>query len=180
MKQRISYTKYIAFNNTEAAQALLDKYGYQEATNSTQLENTLKGIIQQNGESALIDVLELHPDKQMILDVFGSEEKKSGADGEAQHNCACADGSSGCDGKKGCGGCNKKKLSFEGCGSCRNGKGGSGEDLAADGNGVVTKSDLQNAIASLGLTAQPKPNTYEYLFGGAVIVLMAVVLLKSK
>ena len=66
---------YIASTNGEQALSLLTgKYGYSinGAVSDDEIASKLYEIVQQDGQSALVDVMELHPDKTMILELFAT------------------------------------------------------------------------------------------------------------
>ncbi len=50
-----------------AAQAVLIKYGYEQASTETELAHKLASVVMNVGESALKDIASIHPDKELIL-----------------------------------------------------------------------------------------------------------------
>jgi hypothetical protein len=90
---------YIAYNNADAANDLCNQYGYHSISSLDHLAHTLQSIVALKGEAALKDVMELHPDKDVILEIF---EKKNEViavpqQPEPQKDCSCmksADGTS--------------------------------------------------------------------------------------
>lgn len=64
---------YVATTNPYHAKAILHKYGY-KATNVRNAEDLglcLKQLVAVEGETALKDVIEGHPDKGLIVEQFG-------------------------------------------------------------------------------------------------------------
>ncbi len=150
-KRNIPLERIVAYDNSSGALSLLQKYNLSARTHQD-IEAGLKNIITQDRENGFLAVADLHPDKEMILDLF-SDEKTSGFcaacnfDGKKDLNC---DGPCSCGGK--CGG---KKLSADGDGS------------------TLSKSDVSNMIAQ----ATNKTNdTHTLLFGGVILITLAVLL----
>jgi hypothetical protein len=110
---KISLVDYVSTNNTAYARRLVTKYGLSPATNLNDLRNKLAYVVAKFGDEALRDVASIHPDKELILDVFGKY-NMTGAkneNGEYSYQNACGCGMSGADGEKqcacGCGNNNK-------------------------------------------------------------------------
>jgi hypothetical protein len=84
---------YIAQSNPDAANEICKKYGYFEIENLDELSHCLQTIVAQNGESSLQEVLSLHPDKDVLLEIF--DKKKDEPIAEAQiiaptiSDCSC-------------------------------------------------------------------------------------------
>lgn len=98
---------YIANVNPDAANSVCKKYGYYQIENLEELAWCLRQIVADNGEESLKKIMELHPEKEVILELFEvkPEPKKEevsskpiimNADGN--NNCGCgmknADGAS--------------------------------------------------------------------------------------
>ena len=66
----MSVYKYIAELNSNEANNLCVQQGLPDAYDSDELANNLLVIVAQNGESALKNIMELHPDKDLILEMF--------------------------------------------------------------------------------------------------------------
>lgn len=89
---------YIAFNNPHAAKAICHKFGYRVANvkSKEDLAECLRSLVSQEGEPALKAILENHPDKEIILEVYGSPkiDQFLGADGTGSKNtstsCTCS------------------------------------------------------------------------------------------
>lgn len=62
--------QYISENNPDAAYEVCKQYGYYDIKDLSQLAQCLELIIGQNGEEGLSKVMELHPDKDTILELF--------------------------------------------------------------------------------------------------------------
>lgn len=79
--------EYITQGDPYAAKAICNKYGYdvQNVQSSSDMAVCLNQLVAEVGEPAMKDVLEMHPDKDVILEAFSS----------------AATASSGCDCKKG-------------------------------------------------------------------------------
>jgi len=60
---------------------IVNSFGY-EITNRSDLGRSLRELVANVGEPALVKVLENHPDKDVILEVFQSTEKK-------ESGCGC-------------------------------------------------------------------------------------------
>ena len=52
------------------AQAILVKYGYEQAKNETELAHKLASVVMNVGETALKDIAGIHPDKELILSFY--------------------------------------------------------------------------------------------------------------
>lgn len=73
--------EYIAYNNPHGALMLLQSYGL-KIRDTKNLGSALRKLVAQYGERALRQVAELHPDKELIMDVYEH------ADGGGC-NCGC-------------------------------------------------------------------------------------------
>jgi hypothetical protein len=101
---------YIANVNPDAANSVCKKYGYYQIENLEELAWCLRQIVADNGEESLKKIMELHPEKEVILELFEvkPEPKKEevsstpiimmNADGNNNKDCGCnmknADGAS--------------------------------------------------------------------------------------
>ena len=68
---------YIAQSNPDAANEVCKKYGYFEIENLDELSYCLQTIVAQNGESSLQEVLAMHPDKEVLLEIFEKKKDES-------------------------------------------------------------------------------------------------------
>lgn len=64
----------IAYNKPDEANEICKKYGYYQVENIDELSYCLQKIVADEGEIAFTEVMNLHPDKDVILELF---EKKS-------------------------------------------------------------------------------------------------------
>jgi len=62
--------QYIAYSNPDAANELCNKHGYYQIQSYEELADCLKSIVARKGESALKEIMELHPDKEVVLELF--------------------------------------------------------------------------------------------------------------
>jgi hypothetical protein len=74
--------EYIANTNPRGAKEIIQSYGY-KVVNPRSMGANLRMLVAQEGEPALRNIVELHPDKEIILEVMGSDNKNNflGADG---------------------------------------------------------------------------------------------------
>ena len=66
---------YIAEVNPNGAEAVLANYGFMiqnDNVSTDDIANALYEIVDTDGQPALIDVMSIHPDKTMILELFGN------------------------------------------------------------------------------------------------------------
>lgn len=61
---------YIAENNPDAAFEVCKKYGYFQINSIDELANCLQNIVAQDGEGSFKEVMELHPDKDVLIELF--------------------------------------------------------------------------------------------------------------
>jgi hypothetical protein len=61
---------YIAQNNPDASYEVCKKYGYFNIQSIEELASALQSIVAENGQDSLEEILEIHPDKEVILEVF--------------------------------------------------------------------------------------------------------------
>ncbi len=92
---------YVANTNPQAAKGICQKFGYRVANvkSKDDLAECLRSLVAQEGETALKEVLENHPDKEIILEVFGQTKTDQflGVDGTGDKstsntctkNCGC-------------------------------------------------------------------------------------------
>jgi len=59
---------YIAESNPDAAYQICQKYGYFDLRTINDLSDCLRLIVAQNGEGAFNEIMQLHPDRQVIID----------------------------------------------------------------------------------------------------------------
>lgn len=61
---------YVASNNPQGAKVLCESFGYTVANPNTMGQN-LKTLVNNEGEDALKKIMDLHPDKDVIVEYFG-------------------------------------------------------------------------------------------------------------
>lgn len=88
--------KYVAHANPQGAKAICHKFGYRVANVKTKddLAECLRELVATEGEQALKEVLENHPDKEIILELYENKKVDSflNADGTGSmkhSNCNC-------------------------------------------------------------------------------------------
>lgn len=64
---------YIAENNPDAAYEICKKYGYFNVQSIEELASSLQEIVAENDEDSLQEVLEIHPEKDVILELFNKK-----------------------------------------------------------------------------------------------------------
>jgi hypothetical protein len=70
----MSVYRYIAELNPVKANDLCVKNGYEDAMDAKELSNNLLSMVARNGELALKKIMEIHPDKEAILELFRPDE----------------------------------------------------------------------------------------------------------
>lgn len=75
---------YIAKNNPQGAKSFCESYGYQ-VTNPHTMSQNLKTLVNNEGEDALLSLMNMHPDKEFILDIFSKPTEKE----EKTSDCGC-------------------------------------------------------------------------------------------
>lgn len=81
---------YIAESNPYFAKGICQKYGYQTTNirSKSDLGQCLKLLVQKHGEGAFQDIMQSHPDKDLILEMFAKKETFSNMDGNS-NGCSC-------------------------------------------------------------------------------------------
>jgi hypothetical protein len=91
----MSVYNYIAESNPYFAKGICHKYGY-ETTNvrsKADLGQCLKRLVANEGEPAFRDIMENHPDKDVIIEMFSNSKKAdnfSNMDGNGNRGCGCS------------------------------------------------------------------------------------------
>lgn len=62
--------QYIAYSTPDAANELCNRYGYFQIQDVDELAYCLQSIVAIKGESAFKEIMELHPDKDVVLELF--------------------------------------------------------------------------------------------------------------
>ena len=66
---------YIAENNPDAAFEVCKKYGYFQINSIDELANCLQNIVAQDGEGSFKEVMDLHPDKDVLIELFDKKKR---------------------------------------------------------------------------------------------------------
>lgn len=77
---------YIAESNPMEAKSICESYGY-TVTNPKQMGRNLKSLVNNEGENALKSIMQLHPDKEILVEYFGMKAKKN----KKETGCGCKD-----------------------------------------------------------------------------------------
>lgn len=91
----MSIYEYIAETNPDAAEALCNKYGWtlQNMQSAQDLANCLHNLVAEEGEPAIVDLAGIHPDKDLIIEVYTGQNAviaDGAAAGGKTHGCGCA------------------------------------------------------------------------------------------
>lgn len=70
----MSVYQYVADNDPKSAEIIINSFGY-EITDRGNLGKSLSELVTQVGEPALKKVMEYHPDKDIILELFKDNKK---------------------------------------------------------------------------------------------------------
>jgi len=62
---------YVAIKNPQGAKQICEAFGYR-VTNSRDMSQNLKTLVNNEGEEAIKMIMDFHPDKEIILDYFGT------------------------------------------------------------------------------------------------------------
>lgn len=164
---KIGICHYVAYNAPENAKKILAAWGMPTNNgNKEGLAQSLKALLKQEGEPVLMDLANLHPDKELIMKVeeikAGNNSKESSSDG----------GSCSCNGK-----CSECKSSYCGCSS---GFGGGswnhneGAFYAPNRNPMVDEFQVYGVDGSKSNEKESKKevNKSMILFGGLSILLL--------
>jgi len=61
---------YIAENKPDEAYEICKKYGYFNINSIEELADALKSIVAEQGQDSLEEILNIHPEKEVILEIF--------------------------------------------------------------------------------------------------------------
>jgi hypothetical protein len=73
----MNFYEYIAKTNPSGAKKVINEFGYRVVDGRRMGEN-LRMLVAQEGEPALRAIAELHPDKELLLDVFAPKDGDCG------------------------------------------------------------------------------------------------------
>lgn len=76
--------KYVAESNPNGAVQIINSFGY-DVTSTSDLGKSLSELVAEVGESAFKKVMDNHPDKDVILELYGSNDTKDKED----KSCGC-------------------------------------------------------------------------------------------
>lgn len=79
----------IANTNPDAANDVCKKYGYYEIRSIDELAYSLQCIVADEGESSLKEIMQLHPDKDVILELFETKCEENPVIMEEKKDCSC-------------------------------------------------------------------------------------------
>lgn len=79
----------IANTNPDAANDVCKKYGYYQIRSIDELAYSLQRIVADEGESSLKEIMELHPDKDVILELFEKKCEEKPVIMEQKRDCSC-------------------------------------------------------------------------------------------
>lgn len=68
---------YIAESNPDAANEVCKKYGYFQINSIDELGQCLQNVVAQEGEKGLKDVMSLHPDKEVLIELFDKKKDET-------------------------------------------------------------------------------------------------------
>jgi hypothetical protein len=57
---------YISMNNPDAVNGVLSAYGYERGRTTTEVEDRLKQFVREKRKVALMEIAEIHPDRELI------------------------------------------------------------------------------------------------------------------
>ncbi len=86
----MSVYKYIAQTNPDAAYEVCKKYGFFQVADIGEMAEKLESIVASGGEDSLRDVMSVHPDREVIIEIF---EKKSLDKPHTKDECGCQNSS---------------------------------------------------------------------------------------
>jgi hypothetical protein len=66
---------YIAENNPDEAYEICKKYGYFNINSMEELADALKSIVAEQGQDSLEEILNIHPEKEVILEIFDKKKE---------------------------------------------------------------------------------------------------------
>lgn len=64
---------YIVESNPDAAYEICKKYGFFNIESKEEMAHCLQTIVSKEGEGAFKDIMELHPDKEVIMELFSKK-----------------------------------------------------------------------------------------------------------
>ena len=92
--RKITIYDYIASSVPADAYALIKSNGYPKPRNHHDLVAELKDYVKQNGESALMEIGKIHPDKELIGQCIEEEEGDNSSESNDKSNSSCSESKS--------------------------------------------------------------------------------------
>lgn len=86
----MSVYRYIAESNTDGAYEVCAKYGIFQI-DSAELADALQSIVAKGGEESLKEVMSIHPDREVILEIFQKKNELETPNTKA--DCGCKNNS---------------------------------------------------------------------------------------
>jgi hypothetical protein len=81
---------YIAQTSPDSANAICKKYGYSQVQSISELAYCLKRVVAEKGEEAFKEIMEIHPEKDVILELFEKKtEIEPVMERERKRDCSC-------------------------------------------------------------------------------------------
>ena len=78
---KINWTDYIAANNPEGVNTVLENYGYLRAYDEAEFPEAIDMLLNEKGDQATIDLLKQHPDYDIIVETYRQSEGYKNATG---------------------------------------------------------------------------------------------------
>lgn len=78
----------IAKRNPQGAMSVISSFGY-EILDRSNLGQSLNELVANEGEPALIKVMDIHPDKDIILELFGNKQENDTFINNSNSPCGC-------------------------------------------------------------------------------------------
>lgn len=95
--QKLHICHYVAYNSPQNAKRILEAWGVPvKSGNKEALAQSLRGLLKTQGEPVLMDLANLHPDKELILHVEELKSGKKGTEGECKCGSESKSGACGC------------------------------------------------------------------------------------
>lgn len=82
---RVNIYGYVAASNPYFAKALAHKYGY-EFDKDQRLDTVLQQLVSYEGEPALMEIIENHPDKELFLEYYKKKMADAGKEEKGKEN----------------------------------------------------------------------------------------------
>jgi len=147
-RTRFNRITYITSENPKAVARLLDKAGFQVPDNLPDLVEAAKEWVRLEGQKAVIQLLQVHPERQAILAANAHLEESNFSGCGCQSNFSSGE-SCGC----GCGG----NSNFAGCGCQSSFSADPGTQQLLDELGQLTRTELTNRLNKLKRLVRQEP-----------------------